>query len=163
MSSPLPLLGAAQVVSVHNAMNERTWRTVLEWEQLHRAACPPGATLTRFTGRPTDLSPKARLRMLFGSAAPFDRHDWFVDRCGQEVRYVIDFYYNEPAGMQAGNADGRAGNGAGPGPGAEAQAPERFVIDARPALDSPHALLVSMFWLVPFFFGAYVFLPPVAY
>jgi hypothetical protein len=26
---------------------------------------------------------------------PFDRHDWIVDRCGREVRYVIDFYFNE--------------------------------------------------------------------
>ena len=26
---------------------------------------------------------------------PFDRHDWYVDRCGKEVRYVIDFYFNE--------------------------------------------------------------------
>ena len=24
---------------------------------------------------------------------PFDRHDWFVDRDGCEVRYVIDYYY----------------------------------------------------------------------
>ena len=23
---------------------------------------------------------------------PFDRHDWVVDRCGTEVRYIIDFY-----------------------------------------------------------------------
>ena len=23
---------------------------------------------------------------------PFDRHDWIVDRCGQEVRYIIDYY-----------------------------------------------------------------------
>ncbi|VEL31111.1 unnamed protein product [Protopolystoma xenopodis] len=23
---------------------------------------------------------------------PFDRHDWIVDRCGREVRYVIDYY-----------------------------------------------------------------------
>jgi hypothetical protein len=30
---------------------------------------------------------------------PFDRHDWVVDRCGQEVRYVIDFYfYDDKAG-----------------------------------------------------------------
>ncbi len=26
---------------------------------------------------------------------PFDRHDWFVDRCGEEVRYVIDFYFDD--------------------------------------------------------------------
>lgn len=23
---------------------------------------------------------------------PYDRHDWIVDRCGKEVRYVIDYY-----------------------------------------------------------------------
>lgn len=23
---------------------------------------------------------------------PFDRHDWVVDRCGREVRYIIDYY-----------------------------------------------------------------------
>lgn len=26
---------------------------------------------------------------------PFDRHDWIVDRCGKEVRYVIDYYDGE--------------------------------------------------------------------
>lgn len=36
---------------------------------------------------------------MLGGAAPFDRHDWIVDRCGKEVRYVIDFYfYDEKAG-----------------------------------------------------------------
>jgi cytochrome c heme-lyase len=28
---------------------------------------------------------------LYGSS-PFDRHDWVVDRCGTDVRYIIDFY-----------------------------------------------------------------------
>ena len=23
---------------------------------------------------------------------PFDRHDWYVNRCGREVRYIIDYY-----------------------------------------------------------------------
>lgn len=26
---------------------------------------------------------------------PFDRHDWIVDRCGKEVRYILDFYKGE--------------------------------------------------------------------
>lgn len=26
---------------------------------------------------------------------PFDRHDWVVDRCGTDHRYIID-YYAEP-------------------------------------------------------------------
>lgn len=23
---------------------------------------------------------------------PYDRHDWIIDRCGQEIHYVIDYY-----------------------------------------------------------------------
>lgn len=39
------------------------------------------------------------MRQLLGGPAPFDRHDWVVDRCGTEVRYVIDFYfYDDKAG-----------------------------------------------------------------
>lgn len=40
-------------------------------------------------------SPLARLKAMTGGPSPFDRHDWYVDRCGQEVRYVIDFYFND--------------------------------------------------------------------
>ena len=29
-------------------------------------------------------------------ALPFDRHDWVVDRCGQEVLYILDFYNGKP-------------------------------------------------------------------
>jgi Cytochrome c/c1 heme lyase len=43
-------------------------------------------------------SPLARVSGWFGGQLPFDRHDWWVDRCGREVRYVIDFYYNEDLG-----------------------------------------------------------------
>jgi Cytochrome c/c1 heme lyase len=40
-------------------------------------------------------SPLARLKSWFGGPLPFDRHDWYLDRCGKEVRYVIDFYFDE--------------------------------------------------------------------
>jgi hypothetical protein len=44
-------------------------------------------------------SPLARIRSWFTGEMPFDRHDWVVDRCGQDVRYVIDFYfYDDKAG-----------------------------------------------------------------
>ena len=46
---------------------------------------------------PLVCSPLARLSSWFGGQLPFDRHDWWVDRCGQEVRYVIDFYFHEHA------------------------------------------------------------------
>lgn len=38
------------------------------------------------------MTPKARINSILGYAAPFDRHDWVVDRCGTSVDYVIDFY-----------------------------------------------------------------------
>ena len=124
------------VVSAHNAMNEATWRRVAAWERaLHADESAPcgGPRLARFLGRPHDLSPAARAeywlsRMSEGEAAarlPFDRHDWYVDRCGREVRYVIDFYFDES----------RAGT------------PQAFDLRVRPALDSPGAALdrVKMF------------------
>lgn len=42
------------------------------------------------------MSPKARILSWLGFTAPFDRHDWYVDRNGREIRYVIDFYQGQP-------------------------------------------------------------------
>ena len=33
---------------------------------------------------------------------PFDRHDWYVNRCGKEVKYVIDYYSFEQADPETG-------------------------------------------------------------
>jgi len=55
----------------------------------------------------------------FGGPLPFDRHDWYVNRCGTEVRYVIDFYYDDDA----------------------AGTPAAFGLRVRPALDGPGAAL----------------------
>lgn len=52
--------------------------------------------LKKFQGRPRDYSPKARIMNILGYSLPFDRHDWVVDRCGTEVRYIIDFYQGKP-------------------------------------------------------------------
>lgn len=82
------------MVAIHNNMNEKTWKEVLFWEKFHCKECDD-PRLLRFEGRPDDLSPLARARMLMGRPAPFDRHDWVVDRCGTEVRYIIDYYHDE--------------------------------------------------------------------
>jgi len=58
--------------------------------------------LISFSGTATALTPKARLNTLMGYTAPFDRHDWVVDRCGQRVDYVIDFYGGRPANTKEG-------------------------------------------------------------
>jgi cytochrome c heme-lyase len=76
-------------------MNEMTWNTVAQWERLHASAPGGGPRLSRFIGRPHDLSPRARLNVAMGHAPPFDRHDWFITRGSQEVRYIIDFYFDE--------------------------------------------------------------------
>lgn len=60
------------MVAIHNNMNERTWKDILIWEGMHCQECKD-PRLLRFTGRPDELSPKARLRMLLGQSAPFDR------------------------------------------------------------------------------------------
>ena len=82
------------MVAIHNNMNEKTWKEVLFWEKFHCKECDD-PRLLRFEGRPDDLSPLARVRMLMGRPAPFDRHDWVVDRCGTEVRYIIDYYHDD--------------------------------------------------------------------
>lgn len=56
----------AWVVSIHNTVNEQTWQKVLEYEKFHGCETPK---LVRFKGRPSDLSPKARILSWMGSAA----------------------------------------------------------------------------------------------
>lgn len=84
------------VVAIHNTVNERVWEEIRGWEKRHEKECDC-PKLLRFRGRPKDYSPKARIMNFLGYKLPFDRHDWIVDRCGKEVRYVIDFYNSKPA------------------------------------------------------------------
>jgi cytochrome c heme-lyase len=82
----------AATVSIHNAVNEKCWQEILRYERLHSKSCG-NPKLLRFRGRPRDFSPKAQFMHYFaGHVLPFDRHDWIIDRCGTEVRYVIDYY-----------------------------------------------------------------------
>jgi cytochrome c heme-lyase len=92
------------VVSVHNSMNEDTWRRVVTWEKLHANECR-NPMLLRFLGRPDDLSPLAFVRKCVTGETPFDRHDWYVDRNGKQVRYVIDYYFHEDKAGTPGQFD----------------------------------------------------------
>ena len=105
------------IIKIHNTNNEEAWAEVLKWEALHAAECG-NPKLKKFGGRAKDFSPRARFRSWMGYQLPFDRHDWIVDRCGKEVRYVIDYY------------DGGDVN----------PTDHKFaILDVRPALDSPTA------------------------
>ncbi|XP_063056064.1 holocytochrome c-type synthase-like [Engraulis encrasicolus] len=99
------------IISIHNQNNELAWQEILRWEKLHAKECPCGPSLVRFGGKAKELTPRARFRSWMGNELPFDRHDWIVNRCGKEVRYVIDYY---DAGL----------------------ASKHTVLDVRPALDS---------------------------
>jgi len=79
------------IIKIHNANNEEAWREVLKWEALHAGECC-APKLKSFGGKASSYSPRARIRHMMGYELPFDRHDWIVDRCGKEVRYVIDYY-----------------------------------------------------------------------
>ncbi|KLT44224.1 cytochrome c and c1 heme-lyase [Cutaneotrichosporon oleaginosum] len=103
------------IVPIHNAVNEKAWEEVLMWEAGKGGDRCGGVRLSSFVGRPRERSPKAWAKTMFGYTAPFDRHDWIVDRCGKQIRYVIDFYTGKP-------------NPSNP------QAPT-FYLDVRPALD----------------------------
>ncbi|KAM4543394.1 holocytochrome c-type synthase isoform 2-T2 [Fundulus diaphanus] len=83
------------IIKIHNQNNEQAWQEILKWEALHAFECPCGPTLKRFGGKAKEYSPRARVRHWMGYELPFDRHDWIVDRCGKEVRYVIDYYDGE--------------------------------------------------------------------
>eukprot|EP00276_Gloeochaete_wittrockiana_P022285 CAMPEP_0184341810 /NCGR_PEP_ID=MMETSP1089-20130417/10417_1 /TAXON_ID=38269 ORGANISM="Gloeochaete wittrockiana, Strain SAG46.84" /NCGR_SAMPLE_ID=MMETSP1089 /ASSEMBLY_ACC=CAM_ASM_000445 /LENGTH=360 /DNA_ID=CAMNT_0026670309 /DNA_START=75 /DNA_END=1157 /DNA_ORIENTATION=- len=84
------------VIAVHNGINEYTWQQILEWERLHPENTNP--ILRRFRGLPGKFTIKSQLRSLFGWNKPFDRHDWIVDRNGEEVRYIIDYYETDEPG-----------------------------------------------------------------
>ncbi|KAI9828564.1 MAG: hypothetical protein M1819_006556 [Sarea resinae] len=104
------------IVPIHNAVNERAWKEIKEWERGRGADACGGPRLASFSGLSKDLTPKARLNALLGYQTPFDRHDWVVDRCGTKVEYVIDFY--------AGKDEGKAGKSL------------NFYLDVRPKLNS---------------------------
>ncbi|KAL8766480.1 MAG: hypothetical protein Q9209_006774 [Squamulea sp. 1 TL-2023] len=94
------------IVPIHNAVNERAWSMIKTWESSSarlkalNGACG-GPKLRSFSGDAAKLSPKARMLGWVGYQAPFDRHDWVVERCeeGGAVEYVIDFYKGRGDGL----------------------------------------------------------------
>ncbi|KAH4799542.1 cytochrome c heme lyase [Parastagonospora nodorum] len=116
------------IVPIHNAVNERAWYEIKKWEAGRSDTCG-GPKLASFSGLSTSLTPRARWRSLMGYQTPFDRHDWVVDRCGEKIEYVIDFY-------------------AGGGSGAKKGEGLNFYLDVRPKLNSWEGwkMRVARYW-----------------
>ncbi|GKZ00816.1 hypothetical protein MPSEU_001033300 [Mayamaea pseudoterrestris] len=132
----------ANVVTLHNHMNEKTWRKILQWEQVVETNAdesnPP--KLLRFLGRPSDLSPKAAFKhYLLGHPLPYDRHDWTIvhERDGSTRRYVIDYYHDESKSEASGaETDDK-----------DVAATPSLLVDVRPAADdvtSIYSRFISM-------------------
>lgn len=126
----------ASIIPIHNAVNERAWKQILDWEKKAPSSDPGsqkcgGPKLYSFRGlgvEPQFLSPRARINGWLGYQHPFDRHDWIVERCdGGHVEYVIDFYQGKKT-SGSGSQPGLTGN-AGPGK-------LSFYLDVRPKLNS---------------------------
>lgn len=85
---------------------------------------------------------------------PFDRHDWIVDRCGREVRYVIDFYDGGTVTIPAASSTDSTSTSTSSTPASTAAAASTStpgansisctLLDVRPAFDSPSALFDRM-------------------
>lgn len=86
------------VVFVHNVVNEETWNTIMEREAMYKDSCP-NPTLQRFVGKCDELTWAGWWSGLTtAKGKPYDRHDWYLDRCGQKtVRYIIDYYDDDSA------------------------------------------------------------------
>lgn len=54
------------VVPIHNAVNERAWSHIREWEAGRGGERCGGSRLVSFKGRPSEPSPKARILTLLG-------------------------------------------------------------------------------------------------
>lgn len=125
------------VVALHNNMNEKTWKMVLEWERTilgssEKQDC--GSRLLRFQGRPTDLSPKAAIKhYILGHPLPYDRHDWVIQRQdGTTQRYVIDYYYDETRARDTPETALPSKD--------DFDATPSLLVDVRPAVDTPSVL-----------------------
>ncbi len=129
----IPEDAVESMVDVHNFLNEGAWQEILQWEKPYTEHNKLEPRLLKFTGRPDDMSPRARMYLFlskwfpntFDGNPPFDRHDWTVLRpegqtqdgkkIWRQVRYVIDYY---------GGPDNEEGM-------------PTFFLDVRPALDNP--------------------------
>lgn len=125
----IPEDAVESMVEVHNFLNEGAWQQILEWEDKHSQSTRVEPRLLQFTGKPHELSPRARMYLwlgkyfpeTFNTQPPFDRHDWTVLRSlgknkgWKQVRYIID-YYGAPDDEETGMPS--------------------FMLDTRPALDN---------------------------
>jgi len=91
---PIDQEDSPSVAVVHEAVTTQSWEQIMEYEQFHKGTCS-NPSLARFQGMYGIPTMKSRFMGTFFGVKPYDRHDWTVDRCGKEVKYIIDYYAAE--------------------------------------------------------------------
>lgn len=97
-------------------------------QALAQGECPQGIRLLSFKGDSSHITPKARLLSMMGYTKPFDTHFWTIDRCGNKVEYVIDFYKGKST-----TSSSSPSHGASAGGGQRLLDMPSFYLDVRPA------------------------------
>lgn len=85
---------AMSVSAIHSAVTENSWNEIRRIESQVAPECKD-LSLIRFAGMDGKYTIKARALRRLSGVLPFDRHDWYVSRCGKEVRYILDYYSME--------------------------------------------------------------------
>jgi hypothetical protein len=78
---------ALEVAFTHATVVDFTWQLIEEYEGKYRQQCP-NIALKRFEGKYGQHTMKSWLTEKAFGLTPYDRHDWWIDRCGTEVRYL---------------------------------------------------------------------------
>jgi cytochrome c heme-lyase len=96
---PVPFDHTKYILLMHNLVNEQCWQHICRYERVASDTTGTELSLKRFQGRPGQWTPRSWFKAnILGHVAPFDRHDWIVQRAdGSECRYVIDFYNGRPS------------------------------------------------------------------
>jgi cytochrome c heme-lyase len=86
---------AMAVAAIHTAVTENSWNGIQQIESFVAPECND-LSLVRFQGMDGIYTMKSRFfHRILGTPRPFDRHDWYVSRCGKEIRYILDYYSME--------------------------------------------------------------------
>ena len=120
------------IVRMNNHTNEKTWKTVFQWESLNfyegvdddnddnKNSTTP--KLLKCQGRPIESSPKAAFEHhTLGDLLPFDRHYWCVETTEDLKRCVIDHHCQEESPSTNENESDKGNS---------------MLVGARPELDS---------------------------
>jgi hypothetical protein len=80
----------AKVIKLQETAHEHAWKKIQQFEHMHRFRCP-NPRLSRVEHL-DHLSWTQRFNKRVFSAKPYSYQNWYINRCGEEVPYSLEFY-----------------------------------------------------------------------